>query len=211
MGKRCPAPNDRPDICPIAWWFCLLGADALAGLFEVFLAIIAGWLRKCAAFGKSVQEGRDVADCFTRPDVKVLAITGKPPVVACGRYFPPTPETVQPCGRGSRRPVPSIVEPTVSFASESPVRNRTHGRFKVTATEGEHTNPSGCRRPMHGRRPCRNHPSIDRPVFVARGPSLTAMPTRVDPTPARKWSASSASILSPIDRRAAATSAATCC
>src|SRR5712691_11720240 len=64
MAKRGPAPNYKPDFCPIAYKFCLLGAtnDDLAGLFEVCLATIGNWLAKYPEFKKAVQEGRDVAD-----------------------------------------------------------------------------------------------------------------------------------------------------
>ena len=103
MGKRGPAPNYKPDFCPIAYKFCLLGAtnDDLAGLFEVSLATIGNWLRRYPAFRKAVQDGRDVADAdvalslhqqakgFTHPDVKILAIEGEAQEIPYNRYFPP--------------------------------------------------------------------------------------------------------------------------
>ena len=103
MAKRGPAPNYKPDFCPIAYKFCLLGAtnDDLAGLFEVSLATIGNWLRQYPAFKKAVQDGRDVADAdvahallqkakgFTHEDVKILQIEGEAEQVEYNRYFPP--------------------------------------------------------------------------------------------------------------------------
>src|SRR5713226_4679631 len=103
MAKRGPAPNYKPDFCPIAYKFCLLGAtnEDLAGLFEVSLATIGNWLRQYPAFKKAVQDGRDVADAdvahslhqqakgFTHPDVKILQIEGEAKEVPYNRYFPP--------------------------------------------------------------------------------------------------------------------------
>jgi hypothetical protein len=93
----------KPDYCPIAYKFCLLGAtnEDLAGLFEVCLSTIGYWLRRYPAFKKAVQEGRDVADAdvahsllqkakgFTNPDVKILQVTGEAQEVPYNRYFPP--------------------------------------------------------------------------------------------------------------------------
>ena len=103
MGKRGPVPNYKPDFCPIAYKFCLLGAtnEDLADLFEVCLATIGNWLAKYPEFRKAVQDGRDVADAdiahslhqqakgFTHPDVKILAIEGEATEVPYNRYFPP--------------------------------------------------------------------------------------------------------------------------
>jgi hypothetical protein len=103
MAKRGPAPRYKPDFCPIAYKFCLLGAtnDDLAGLFEVSLATIGNWLRKYPAFRKAVQDGHDVADAdvahslhqqtkgFTHPDVKIVVIDGEVQEVPYNCYFPP--------------------------------------------------------------------------------------------------------------------------
>ena len=103
MAKRGPVPNYKPDFCPIAYKFCLLGAtnDDLAGLFEVSLATIGNWLRRYPAFRKAVQDGRDVADAdvahslhqqakgFTHPDVKILLVEGEAKEIPYNRYFPP--------------------------------------------------------------------------------------------------------------------------
>jgi len=103
MGKRGPAPNYKPDFCPIAYKFCLLGAtnEDLADLFEVCLATIGNWLAKYPDFKKAVQAGRDVADAdvalsllhkakgFTHTDVKVLRTEAGPEQVEYNRYFPP--------------------------------------------------------------------------------------------------------------------------
>jgi hypothetical protein len=104
MAKRGPAaPRYKPDFCPIAYKFCLLGAtnDDLAGLFEVSLATVGNWLARYPAFKQAVHEGRDVADAdvaqsllhkakgFTHPDVKVVAIAGEAQEVTYNRYFPP--------------------------------------------------------------------------------------------------------------------------
>ena len=112
MAKRGPVPNYKPDFCPIAYKFCLLGAtnEDLADLFEVSLATIGNWLAKYPDFKKAVQEGRDVADAdvahslhqqaksFTHPDVKtcrsrarrrkspttgISRPTGRPPSSGC--------------------------------------------------------------------------------------------------------------------------------
>jgi hypothetical protein len=103
MAKRGPAPRYKPDFCPIAYKFCLLGAtnDDLAGLFEVSRATVGNWLARYPAFKQAVHEGRDVADAdvaqsllhkakgFTHPDVKVVAIAGEAQEVTYNRYFPP--------------------------------------------------------------------------------------------------------------------------
>src|SRR5580704_19070275 len=103
IAKRGPTPHYKPDFCPIAYKFCLLGAtnEDLADLFEVCLATIGNWLAKYPEFKKAVQEGRDVADAdealsllnkakgFTHADVKVLQIEGEAQEVADNRYFPP--------------------------------------------------------------------------------------------------------------------------
>jgi hypothetical protein len=59
-GQARPTPNYKPDFCPIAYKFCLLGAtnEDLADLFEVSLASIGNWLAKYPEFKKAVQEGR---------------------------------------------------------------------------------------------------------------------------------------------------------
>ena len=103
MGKRGPAPRYKPDFCPIAYKFCLLGAtnEDLASLFEVAVATFGYWLRRYPEFKKAVQEGRDVADAdvalallhkakgFTHTDVKVLRTETGPEQVEYNRYFPP--------------------------------------------------------------------------------------------------------------------------
>jgi hypothetical protein len=103
MGKRGPAPSYKPDFCPIAYKFCLLGAtnEDLARLFEVSLSTIGNWLARYPAFRKAVQDGREVADAdvalsllqkakgFTHPDVKILQVDGAPQEVPYNRYFPP--------------------------------------------------------------------------------------------------------------------------
>ena len=50
MAKRGPVPRYKPDFCPIAYKFCLLGAtnDDLAGLLEVSRATIGNWLARIA-------------------------------------------------------------------------------------------------------------------------------------------------------------------
>jgi hypothetical protein len=100
MAKRGPVPNYKPDFCPIAYKFCLLGATN-EDLAEVCLATIGNWLAKYPEFRKAVQEGRDVADAdiahslhqqakgFTHPDVKILQIEGEAKEVPYNRYFPP--------------------------------------------------------------------------------------------------------------------------
>jgi hypothetical protein len=103
MAKRGPAPIYKPENCPIAYKFCLLGAtnEDLAGLFKVSLASIGNWLARHPEFRKAVQDGRDVADAdvahallrkakgFTHIDVKVLQIEGEGKQVEYNRYFPP--------------------------------------------------------------------------------------------------------------------------
>jgi hypothetical protein len=103
MGKRGPAPTYKPEFCPIAYKFCLLGAtnEDFAGLFEVCLSTIGDWLRKYPEFKQAVQGGRDVADAdvahallqkakgFTHEDVKILQIEGEARPVEYNRYFPP--------------------------------------------------------------------------------------------------------------------------
>src|SRR5258708_39849331 len=99
MGKRGPAPNYKPDFCPIAYKFCLLGAtnEDLAGLFEVSLATIGNWLRRYPALKQAVQGGRagagaDVAHSllhqakgFTHADVKILQVDGAAEAVTYDR------------------------------------------------------------------------------------------------------------------------------
>ena len=103
MGKRGPAPHYKPDFCPIAYKFCLLGAtnEDLAELFEVSRNTIGNWLARYPEFKKAMQDGRDVADAdvahslhqqalgFTHPDVKILQIEGEAQEVPYNRYFPP--------------------------------------------------------------------------------------------------------------------------
>ena len=103
MGKRGPAPTYKPEFCPLAYKFCLLGAtnEDLADLFEVAVATLGYWLRRYPEFKKAVQEGRDVADAdvalallhkakgFTHTDVKVLRTEAGPEQVEYNRYFPP--------------------------------------------------------------------------------------------------------------------------
>jgi hypothetical protein len=59
MAKRGPTPNCKPDFCPIAYKFCLLGAtnDDLAGLFEVYLATIGNWLANIPEAGRTRRGG----------------------------------------------------------------------------------------------------------------------------------------------------------
>ena len=103
MGKRGPAPNYKPDFCPIAYKFCLLGAtnEDLADVFGVSRNTIGNWLARYPEFRKAMQDGRDVADAdvahallqkakgFTHKDVKILQIEGEARPVEYNRYFPP--------------------------------------------------------------------------------------------------------------------------
>jgi hypothetical protein len=60
MAKRGPAPRYKPDFCPIAYKFCLLGAtnDDLAGLFEVSRATVGNWLARYPDFKQAVHQER---------------------------------------------------------------------------------------------------------------------------------------------------------
>ena len=62
MGKRGPAPSYKPDYCPIAYKFCLLGAtnEDLADVFKVSRNTIGNWLARYPEFSKAVQGARDV-------------------------------------------------------------------------------------------------------------------------------------------------------
>jgi hypothetical protein len=117
MAKRGPAPIYKPENCPIAYKFCLLGAtnEDLAGLFKVSLASIGNWLARHPEFRKAVQDGRDVADADVallaaaegqglHPiDVKVLQIEGDAKQVEYNRYFPPDSQAAILCSRNRRR------------------------------------------------------------------------------------------------------------
>ena len=103
MAKRGPAPNYKPDFCPIAYKFCLLGAtnEDLADVFGVSRNTIGNWLARYPEFRKAMQDGRDVADAdvahallqkakgFIHTDVKILRIEGLAEQVEYNRYFPP--------------------------------------------------------------------------------------------------------------------------
>jgi len=117
MGKRGPAPTYKPEFCPIAYKFCLLGAtnEDLAGLFEVCLATIGNWLARHPEFKQAVQAGRDVVDAdvahallhkakgFTHTDVKILQIEGEARPVEYNRYFPPDTQAAMFWLRNRRR------------------------------------------------------------------------------------------------------------
>ena len=60
MGKRGRAPTYKPEFCPLAYKFCLLGAtnEDLADVFGVSRNTIGNWLARYPEFRKAMQDGR---------------------------------------------------------------------------------------------------------------------------------------------------------